>query len=106
MQVVVTGDYMFNSGDVTWAGIEAIDGLAITRYERTPPGLVAERCRHADIILNNKSPITREIINELPHLKLISMLATGYNMIDTQAAREKNITVCNVPAYGTASVAQ
>jgi glycerate dehydrogenase len=106
MRAVVTGDYMFNSGDVSWAGIEAIEALTLARYERTPPELLTERCGNADVVLVNKTPVSRQAIDSLPHLKLISVLATGYNMIDTKAAREKNIVVCNVPAYGTASVAQ
>ena len=63
-------------------------------------------CKNADIILANKVPFTKETIAKLTQLKLISVLATGYNVIDTAAAKENNITVCNVPAYGTASVAQ
>ncbi|HWB24760.1 MAG TPA: D-2-hydroxyacid dehydrogenase [Chitinophagaceae bacterium] len=106
MQIIVTGDYMFNSGDVSWLNIEEVEGVTVTRYEATPPELVVERCVDADIILNNKTPITAQMIAGLPRLKLISMLATGYNMIDTAAAKDKGIIVCNVPAYGTASVAQ
>jgi len=78
----------------------------LTIYERTPTDLVDERCKEADIVLSNKTPITREIIERLTHLKLISVLATGYNVIDIEAARSKGVFVCNVPAYGTASVAQ
>lgn len=104
MKVVVTGDYMFNNGDVSWAAIEAVCNPV--RYERTPPGLIAERCKGADVVVINKTPINRETIDALPGLKLITVFATGYNMVDLQAATEKGITVCNVPAYSTASVAQ
>jgi len=106
MKVVVTGNYMFNGGDVSWAGIEAIKGLTITSYERTLPEELVGRCAEAEIILINKTAVSRAALDELPQLKLISVLATGYNMVDTKAAREKNIAVCNVPAYGTSSVAQ
>jgi glycerate dehydrogenase len=104
MKIVATGDYMFNGGDVSWQAIEAFGGL--TTYERTPAGLVVERCRDAEIILINKTPLSRATFEQLPKLKMVSVLATGYNMVDTVAAREKNIIVCNAPAYGTASVAQ
>jgi len=104
MKIVVTGDYMFNSGDVSWAAIEAISNPV--RYERTPPELMIERCKGADVVLINKTPVSREMIEALPGLKLISVLATGYNMVDLQAATERGITVCNVPTYSTASVAQ
>ncbi len=104
MKIVATGDYMFNSGDVSWQAVKALGEF--TTYERTPAELVVERCRDAEIILINKTPLSRETFEHLPKLKLVSVLATGYNMIDTVAAGEKNIVVCNAPAYGTASVAQ
>lgn len=104
MKIVVTGDYMFNSGDVSWAAIEAI--CSPVRYERTPPELLIERCKDADVMVINKTPVSRETIEALPVLKLITVFATGYNMVDLQAASERGVTVCNVPAYSTASVAQ
>jgi len=104
MKIVVTDGYALNPGDLGWDPIMQFGELTI--YERTPTDLVDERCKEADIVLSNKTPITREIIERLTHLKLISVLATGYNVIDIEAARSKGVFVCNVPAYGTASVAQ
>ncbi|HSC37838.1 MAG TPA: D-2-hydroxyacid dehydrogenase, partial [Chitinophagaceae bacterium] len=75
-------------------------------YDRTPVELIAERCRNAEVVLTNKVPFTKETMAALPQLKLISVLATGYNVIDTKAAREQGVAVSNVPGYGTASVAQ
>jgi len=104
MKIVATGDYMFNGGDVSWQAVESLGEL--TTYERTPHELVVERCKDAEVILINKTPLSRDTFEQLPNVKLVSVLATGYNMVDTVAAREKGITVCNAPAYGTASVAQ
>lgn len=104
MKIVITDGYALNPGDLDWASIEAFGDVVV--YERTPAGLVAERCREADVVLTNKTPITRDAVVELPRLKLISVLATGYNIVDTAAAKEKGIVVCNVPGYSTASVAQ
>jgi glycerate dehydrogenase len=104
MNIVVTDGFTLNPGDISWDDIESIGELKV--YERTPAELIAERCRQADIVLTNKVPFNNQIIEELDQLKMISVLATGYNIIDTKAAAEKNILVCNVPGYGTASVAQ
>jgi len=104
MKIVVTDGYALNPGDLSWDPVMQFGELTI--YERTPTDLVDERCKEADIVLSNKTPITRVIIERLTHLKLISVLATGYNVIDIEAARSKGVFVCNVPAYGTASVAQ
>lgn len=104
MKIVVTDGYALNPGDLSWKPIE--DYGELTVHERTPPGLIYERCKHADIILSNKTELNRDIIVRLSNLKLISVLATGYNVIDINAAQKNGIVVCNVPAYGTASVAQ
>ena len=104
MKIVVTDGFTLNPGDISWQQIAALGELTV--YDRTPAELTYERCKNADIILANKVPFTKETIAKLTQLKLISVLATGYNVIDTAAAKENNITVCNVPAYGTASVAQ
>ena len=104
MKIVVTDGYALNPGDLDWQGIEALGNVTV--YDRTPASLVAERCAGADIILTNKTPITKETIAMLGNTKLISVLATGYNIVDTVAAKEKGIVVCNVPGYSTASVAQ
>lgn len=104
MNIVVTDGYTLNPGDLSWESILALGNVTI--YERTAAEDIYERCREADIILTNKVPFTKEVIEKLNSLKLICVTATGYNVIDTAAAKEKGIPVCNVPAYGTASVAQ
>jgi glycerate dehydrogenase len=104
MKIVIVEGYAVNPGDLSWQSIAAFGELKV--YDRTSEYLIAERCRNADIILSNKLTFHRETILQLHNTKLICVLATGYNVIDTNAAKEKNIIVCNVPAYGTASVAQ
>ncbi len=104
MKIAVTDAWPFNPGDLNWEHITAFGELIV--YDRTPAELIIERCKEADIILTNKVPFTKDILTRLPQLKLINVLATGYDIIDIIAAKEKGITVCNVPAYGTASVAQ
>ena len=104
MNIVITDGYTVNPGDTGWQAIEKFG--TVTVYDRTPAGSIVDRCRDAAIILTNKVPFNRETIHRLPHLKLICVTATGYNVIDTATAKEKGITVCNVPAYGTHSVAQ
>jgi glycerate dehydrogenase len=104
MKIVITDGYTLNPGDVSWDPIAACGDLKI--YERTAPSQLIGRCEDADIILSNKVVIGKDAMEKCAQLKLISVLATGYNVIDTKAAAEKKITVCNVPAYGTASVAQ
>jgi len=104
MKIVVTDGYTLNPGDLSWEKIALLGDLTV--YDRTPIELIEERCATAEIILSNKTPFDRDMISKLSSLKMIGVLATGYNVIDTMAAREKNILVCNVPGYGTASVAQ
>ncbi len=104
MNIVITDGYTLNAGDLSWESIQQLGNVTI--HDRTPAHLILERCLDADIVLCNKTPFTKETVAALPNLKLISVLATGYNVIDTVAAKEKGIVVCNVPGYGTASVAQ
>ena len=104
MKIVITDGYTVNPGDLNWNIIASFGDLVV--YDRTLPDQVPERCKEAAIILTNKVPIDRNTILQLPLLKLIHVTATGYNVVDTVAAKEKNILVCNVPAYGTSSVAQ
>ena len=91
-------------GGLTWGEIPAIGEF--TAYPHTDPRNVIERAQGAEIILTNKTPIFAETLNELPELKFISILATGHNVVDSAAARARGISVSNVPAYGTQSVAQ
>jgi glycerate dehydrogenase len=93
-----------NPGDLSWDGIRHFG--EVTLHERTPYPQITERCREAEVILTNKIPISAETINSNPFLKLICVTATGYNIVDIEAARKRKVVVCNVPNYGTASVAQ
>jgi glycerate dehydrogenase len=104
MKIVIIDGYTLNPGDLSWNGVKHFGD--VTLFERTPYALITERCREAEIILTNKIPIAEDTINNSPFLKLICVTATGYNIIDIEAAKKRNITVCNVPDYGTASVAQ
>ena len=104
MKIVVTDGYTLNSGDLQWDSISAFGELTV--YDRTPVHLIEERCREATIILTNKTPLNRSTLEALPALKCISVLATGFNTVDTVVAKERGVVVCNVPGYGTASVAQ
>lgn len=104
MKIVVLDGYTLNPGDNPWTEIEALGELSV--YERTPGELVVERAAEAEIVLTNKTPLSAETLAQLPKLKFISVLATGYNIVDTQAAAERGITVSNVPVYGTDAVAE
>ena len=103
-KIVVTDGYTLNPGDLSWKQIEALGELTV--YERTKPNEIIERCKDAAIVLTNKVPFSEATLAQLPNLKMIGVTATGYNIIDVQAAAQKGIVVSNVPAYGTASVAQ
>lgn len=103
-RIVVLDGYTLNPGDLDWSGIEALGELTV--HDRTPLELTAERAGGADILLTNKAPVSRSVIETLPSLKFIGVLATGYNVVDIAAAKERGIPVSNVPGYGTAAVAQ
>lgn len=104
MKIVVLDGGTLNPGDLTWQGLQALGDTVI--YDRTPEELVLERSRNAEVLLVNKVVLSREIMDQLPSLKFVCVLATGYNVVDTQAAKEKGILVSNIPTYGTQSVAQ
>ncbi|OQP59765.1 glycerate dehydrogenase [Niastella vici] len=104
MKIVVTDGYTLNPGDLSWSPIQQFG--EVTVYDRTKPEEIIDRCHDANIILTNKVPLSEATIAQLPQLKMIGVTATGYNIIDVQAAAKRKIVVCNVPAYGTASVAQ
>lgn len=104
IKIVVLDGYTLNPGDLSWAGLEQLGECKI--YDRTPADKVLKRIGDAQIIYTNKTQITSEIIEKAPNLKWIGVLATGYNVVDIQAAKEKGIPVANVPTYGTAAVAQ
>lgn len=104
MKIVVLDGYALNPGDLSWEPLHALG--ACTIHDRTPPAEVTARCAGAEIVLTNKCPLRAETIARLPGLRYIGVLATGYNIVDVAAARERGIVVCNVPIYGTRSVAQ
>ncbi len=104
MKIVVLDGYCLNPGDLTWAALEQAGDVTV--YERTPEDLILARAEGAEVVLTNKTPLDRETLAALPRLRYIGVLATGYNVVDAAAARERGIVVTNVPAYGTNSVAQ
>ncbi|WMJ76775.1 MULTISPECIES: D-2-hydroxyacid dehydrogenase [unclassified Sedimentibacter] len=104
MKIVVLDGYTTNPGDLSWDEIKRIGDADI--YDRTPVDLTAERIGSAEIVLTNKSPVSRETIEKCGNIKYIGVLATGYNIVDVDAATENNIVVTNIPSYGTAAVAQ
>ena len=104
MKIVILDGHAVNPGDLSWDFLKQFG--EVTVYERTPVDEVAGRIGDAEIALINKSPITAEVLEACPNLKLICVLATGYNVVDCAAAKARKIPVCNVPDYGTAAVAQ
>jgi glycerate dehydrogenase len=104
MNIVVLDGFTLNPGDLSWAGLQALGPCAI--FDRTPPEELPARAAGAEILLTNKTDLTRATIQGLPRLRYIGVLATGTNIVDLQAARERGIPVTNVPTYGTRSVAQ
>lgn len=103
-RIVVLDGYTLNPGDLSWAPLEALGSCAI--HERTPPETVADRLRDAEIALTNKTVLSADTLDRLPALRYIGVLATGYNVVDTEAAAHRGIPVTHVPEYSTDSVAQ
>ena len=104
MNIVVLDGFTLNPGDLNWEDLRALGACEI--FDRTPPDEILTRSAGADLLLTNKTQLTRDHLASLPKLKYIGVLATGTNVVDLAAARERNIPVTNVPAYGTPSVAQ
>lgn len=104
MKIVVLDGFTLNPGDLTWDALKALGPCAI--YDRTPADETVQRAADATIVLTNKTVLGREHIERLPQLKYIGVLATGFNVVDVAAARERQIPVANIPTYGTKSVAQ
>ena len=104
MKIVILDGYSANPGDLSWQALETMGDVTV--YDRTKPGETVARAADADVVLTNKVVISREVMDQLPKLKYVGVLATGYNVVDIAAARERGITVTNVPAYSTESVAQ
>ncbi len=104
MNIVVIDGFTLNPGDLSWAGFEALGDCSI--YPRTAPEQVIGRCAEADVVLTNKVVFSDDILAQLPRLKYLGVLATGYNVVDVPAAAKRGIAVTNIPAYGAQSVAQ
>ena len=109
MKIVILDGYTENPGDLSWNGFEALG--EVTVYDRTPfadgSGEIVRRAKGADILIVNKTPLSAETLAKLaPELRYIGVLATGYNVVDTAAAKAQGVPVCNIPTYGTAAVAQ
>lgn len=107
MKIVVLDGYTENPGDLSWDALKALGDVTVydrTSYVEAP--IIAERLQGVDIAVINKTPLSKETLDKCPDLKLIAVLATGYNVVDFKYARQKGIPVVNVPAYGTASVSQ
>jgi glycerate dehydrogenase len=104
MKIVVLDGYCLNPGDLSWDRLRGFGEVEV--FDRTPADQVAARAKGAVIALTNKTPFKADTLARLPDLKYIGVLATGYNIVDVEAARRHDITVTNIPTYGTASVAQ
>ncbi|MCB7318167.1 D-2-hydroxyacid dehydrogenase [Lacrimispora sp. 210928-DFI.3.58] len=104
MKIVVLDGYTENPGDLSWEELEKLGELTV--YDRTPGDKIAERIGDAEAVYTNKTPITAETIAKCPSMKFIGVLATGYNVVDTAAAKEAGVIVTNIPTYGTDAVAQ
>ena len=104
MRIVILDGYTANPGDLSWKELETLGELVV--YERTSADETVARAADADVVLTNKVLITKEVMAQLPRLKYVGVLATGYNVVDIEAAHHRGIIVTNVPAYSTESVAQ
>lgn len=104
MKIVILDGYTENPGDLSWKGFEDLGALTV--YDRTPAEQIVARIGDAEAVIVNKVPITAETMDACPSIKYIGVLATGYNVIDVAAAKQRGIAVTNIPTYGTAAVAQ
>lgn len=104
MKIVNLDGYTTNPGDLSWDWLKNYGEYKV--YDRTAPEQIIERAKDADILIINKSVITAQMLENLPNLKFVGLQSTGYNVIDCKAARARNITVSNIPAYSTTGVAQ
>ena len=104
MKIVILDGYTLNPGDLSWGRLEEIG--EVTVYDRTPSDKIVERIGEADVVFTNKTPISRETLDACKNVKFIGILATGYNVVDVAAAKERGIPVSNIPTYGTDAVSQ
>ena len=106
MNIVVLDGYTENPGDLSWGGLEELGTLKV--YDRTPmeEAVIVSRMKDAEAVYTNKTPITKAVLEACPKLRFIGVLATGYNVVDVDAARQNEVVVCNIPSYGTEAVGQ
>ena len=104
MKICILDGYSLNPGDLDWSPVERLGD--VTLFDHTPADKIVERAADADIVLTNKVPFSADTLRQLPRLRFICVLATGYNIIDTEAAARQGVVVANIPAYSTMSVAQ
>ena len=104
MKIIVLDGYAANPNDLSWEGLARLGELTV--YDRTPVAEIPARIGDAEVVFTNKAPITRQTLDACPNVKFIGVLATGYNIVDVDACREKGIALCNVPAYSTPDVVQ
>ncbi len=104
MNIVVLDGYTLNPGDLSWSGLSELGALTV--YDRTEANEIVPRTHGAEIVFTNKTPISAQTLDACPNIKFIGVLATGYNVVDVDAARARGIPVTNIPTYGTAAVAQ
>jgi len=104
MKIVVLDGYTLNPGDLSWDGLKELG--EVTVHDRTPNELILDRSAGAEILFTNKTPLLADTLQQLPELRYIGVLATGYNVVDVEAAGRRGVVVTNVPTYGTCSVAQ
>ena len=104
MKIVILDGYTENPGDLSWDGFEKMGNLEV--YDRTSAEKIVQRIGDAEVVITNKTPITKETINACKKIKYIGVLATGYDVVDVAVAKEKSIAVTNIPTYGTTAVAQ
>ena len=107
MKIVVLDGYVENPGDLSWEELEVLGEVRVyDRTSLTDEEEIIERIGDAEVVITNKTPVSKHVFDSCPNIKMITMLATGYNVIDYVYAKEKGIPVCNVPVYGTYSVSQ
>ena len=104
MKIVVLDAFALNPGDLSWEWLKALGECEI--YDRTPADKILKRCLGADIVITNKTPLTKETLSQLSSLKYIALESTGYNVVDCAYAKEMGVPVSNIPSYSTNAVAQ
>lgn len=104
MKIVVLDGYTLNPGDLNWTGLEKYGNVVV--YARTPSDEIIERIGDAEIVFTNKTPLSKEVFASCKGIKFVGVLATGYNIVDIEAAKAAKVVVCNIPTYGTNSVSQ